>query len=293
MLLSIIIVNYYTEKEILKCLNSIFMQDFPSLEVIIVDNSSSIINNYDYNFTIKVIDTNKNLGFGQANNLGVCHSNGDFILFMNPDCELTQSHDLARMIKQMQVDLSIGILSPAINEGGGVILPSYNYPKHKYLPEHYFGNLSGKVAWVLGAVMLVRKYEFLKLGGFDKDFFLYAEETDLCLRYRQNGFIINYLSSVSVKHIGGASEITASSYDYWKRKQRGLYLFIVKHYPHNVIKRILVSEMIASFIKLTVTRFRIIFGDSSIKMKDNYNRYKAIYDSASRTRYDKSWLYFK
>lgn len=262
--------------------------------MIIVDNSSSIRDEYVYSFPIQIIKPDKNIGFGRANNLGVSSALGKFVLFLNPDCKLMADNDLQNMVSFIDENVEVGLLAPAILEKGNIIQPVYNYPKQRYLGRNYFQSLPGRIAWVLGAVMLVRKNNFVnQLGGFDKDFFLYAEETDLCLRYRMNGFSIAYLDNILVQHIGGASEVSSTSYDQCLRKQRGLYLFLYKHYPIYVFNRIISSEKISSIIKLLLARLKIAMGDRSAKAYNDYNRYKAIYDSAKKTLNNINWLYFK
>lgn len=293
MLLSIIIVNYNTEKEIAECLYSIAKQTLFDIEVIVVDNSSSFIIEETYSLSVKVINPNENLGFGRANNLGVDSASGEFILFLNPDCQLLSQDSLMGLVDRIKHDTAIGLLAPAIIENNHITLPSNNYPKQKYLPQNYFDNLSGDIAWVLGATMLVRKNEFVKLGGFDKDFFMYGEETDLCLRYRKAGFSVEYMESIIVNHIGGASEVNAKAYDYWLRKQRGLYLFLDKHYPIKVFRTIIASEQKSSLLKLSLARIKIFLGIGNIKLQSDYDRYKAIYDSAVKTMACTKWLYFK
>ncbi len=61
------------------------------------------------------------------------------------------------------------------------------------------------VDWVAGASMMIRRATLERIGLFDEAFFLYFEETDLCLRAKRAGFDVDYVREASVAHVGGAS----------------------------------------------------------------------------------------
>jgi GT2 family glycosyltransferase len=69
----------------------------------------------------------------------------------------------------------------------------------------------GTPDWVSGACMLVRRDAFAAVGGFDEDFFLYCEDTDLCRRLRDAGHDIRYEPGAGVRHVGGASSDTGQT----------------------------------------------------------------------------------
>ena len=101
---SIIIVNYNSKRLLYNCVNSVVnnLSDI-DYEVIVVDNNSSD-NSFDLcrsidDERIKMIPLNENLGFAKANNLGVKHSSGRFLHFLNPDTEV--DHKLAEDYKRV------------------------------------------------------------------------------------------------------------------------------------------------------------------------------------------------
>jgi len=59
--------------------------------------------------------------------------------------------------------------------------------------------------WVTGAFLMMRKEVFQKTGGFDKDYFMYVEEVDLCFRAKKLGWEVWYLPKWNIIHYGGAS----------------------------------------------------------------------------------------
>ena len=89
-LISIIIVNYNGKKWLQKCLDSLLCQTYNNFEIIFVDNGSSddsveFVNNNYKDERIKIIKSDKNLGFAGGNNLGIDNSKGEYILLLNND----------------------------------------------------------------------------------------------------------------------------------------------------------------------------------------------------------------
>src|SRR3989344_2993131 len=86
---SIIIVNYRVEKELIDCISSILKSRPQKIcEIIVVDNDEEpkVGNVLNKKFKdIKYIKSPKNLGYGGGNNLGASYSQGDFLFFLNPD----------------------------------------------------------------------------------------------------------------------------------------------------------------------------------------------------------------
>jgi GT2 family glycosyltransferase len=104
-----------------------------------------------------------------------------------------------------------------------------DYPGARHVHRD-FSKLPGKIAWIMGASMIIRRELYEKLGGFDPGFFLYSEETDFCLRLRELGCEIGHITEVAVSHVGGASEDPRDPYEVSARKLRGLLRFRQKHY---------------------------------------------------------------
>jgi N-acetylglucosaminyl-diphospho-decaprenol L-rhamnosyltransferase len=71
--------------------------------------------------------------------------------------------------------------------------------------------LNGDIAWVKGAAMIARKDVILDVGGVDEVFFLYAEETDLCLRIRKAGWEIGFIDDAGGHSLGRAKRKAESA----------------------------------------------------------------------------------
>lgn len=304
--ISIIIVNYNTERDLCNCIDSFLNFNTVDFEVIIVDNSINLSQDFKAKYNIgkiKIINPSYNMGFGRANNLGVEHAVGEFILFLNPDCLVLEPQSLERMIEVFTNDLNIGIVGGCVFDyhlidgktviTGKALAPQHYYSKYKKLDKQLFGDLAGNIAWVSGSVMMLRTKDFRLLGGFDPDFFLYAEESDLCLRYRrQLGFRIEVSWQAKFAHIGQASQSNLSSYDKTMLMRRGALLFLHKHYPNAYVKRILLQEILfSSFKKIFYRIMYVISHDFKYDVK--YQYCKAILDSAIKSYLSSEWLFFK
>lgn len=234
---SVIIVNYNSGNYALECIRSLLSQQDVRLEIIVVDNASKddsitlLQNQLPQDVTL--IKSNENLGFGRANNLAVSKAHGDFVLLLNPDTYIADAHLIRKLVDKLSNNPNVGLLAPAVQEPrkNKMVLPRYSYPSSSQLRyTKKLTHLPGKIAWVLGACMLIKRQVYDQIGGFDPDYFLYGEDVDICLRLRLAGFEIGYADDITITHISGASEIGAASLDKWLRKRRGIFLFYKKHY---------------------------------------------------------------
>lgn len=234
---SVIIVNYNSGSYTLACVNSLLQQCEVKLEIIVVDNASpdnSIeLLKAQLPNTVNLIQSEINLGFGKANNLAAKNAHGDYVLILNPDTQIENTHTIRKMVDRLHSKPQVGLLAPAVNEPRKhkVVLPRFSYPASKQLRRTIkLKSLPGKIAWVLGACMLMRRDIFELISGFDEDFFLYGEDVDICLRVRLAGYEIDYARDIAITHVSGASEIGAPSLEKWLRKRRGIFMFYKKHY---------------------------------------------------------------
>ena len=231
--ISVIIVTYNSADCIAACVESVLAQTEASFEVTVVDNASTDDTLARLKgLPCRVIASTENLGFGRGNNLGFASSSGRYIYLLNPDARLAAKNSLAELCRRMEASPRWGMAGTEIRSADGQVQghPATDYPGARHVHRD-FSKLPGEIAWIMGASMFIRRELYEKLGGFDPGFFLYSEETDFCLRLRELGFEIGYLSEVAVNHIGGASEDRRDPYDVSARKLRGLLRFRQKHYP--------------------------------------------------------------
>ncbi len=272
---SILIVNYHTVPELKRCLQSLAAQQSVSLEVIIVDNS---VNKNEQNELqnlsdrhVKCLFSDKNLGFGRANNLAASHATAELLLILNPDTYLQSETLLRRYIDRFQAG-GEAMLAPLLveSEKGKLVYPRYSYPAQKLCKKTDFSILAGNVAWVLGACMMMRRDDYLRIGGFDSDYFMYGEDADICWRIRADLGAVGFDETLAVHHVGGASEKLAISLAKWMRKRQGQYLFFSKHYHVTDVQRIALRQRVRASMKLAINAIlNACLGPSNQRIDDD------------------------
>lgn len=282
-LVSVIVVNYNSGSYAKTCIESLLKQANVRLEIIVVDNASAddsvnVLKN-TFGEKITLIVSQENLGFGNANNLAATKASGDFLLLLNPDTEISNPQAIACLIDFMNKQPQHGLVGPKIFEPrkNKYVSPHFTYPASKRLKfTSKLSQLPGEIAWLLGACMLVRRTVYNQISGFDKDYFLYGEDADICLRIRQLGLTIGYCEAVTILHASGASEIGADSLDKWLRKKRGIMLFYKKHYHPKDVLNIANAAISKSQFGLVLMRFFAPFqGKNKIARLDKKHRLEA------------------
>ncbi|HEV2614686.1 MAG TPA: glycosyltransferase family 2 protein [Gammaproteobacteria bacterium] len=267
---SVIIVNYNTADLIKNCIASVLMQKNISLEIIVVDNASkdnSLAVLEKLEDKIRVIANKDNLGFGKANNQGFKVSSGKTIFLLNPDAVLASNNVLETLLNFMEKNTGVGIVGPRVMGDNKATQPQTQYPGQSHLKKP-LETLPGKIAWIIGASMFIRREVYEKMKGFDEDYFLYGEEADLCLRVRRAGWMIDYVDDVTVEHMGHGSERTSTTREYWVKKQAGIILFYKKNYGLAEAKKLIQREIKKAKLRLFMLKF--------IKDAEKQGRYEAI-----------------
>lgn len=261
--LSIIIVNFNTPDLTIECVEKINKHTKNiNFEIVIVDSNSSdgsfeILSNKFKNIEkIKVVKMRENLGFGMGNNFGVENSTGENILFINSDA-FVNDNAIKTSLDYLLKNKNIGIVGPMLLNKDGSIQATGGYfpnllnvfswmtiqdlPLIDYLikPFHphktklktkndnfYFEER--ELDWVTAAFLMTKRDVFEKVKGFDKDYFMYTEEVDLCYKIKKLGFKVVYIPDAKVTHLGGASstkEFAVIS------EFKGIKTFFKKHHP--------------------------------------------------------------
>lgn len=282
---SVITVSYRSASCIAECVRSVLEQEGVRTEMIIVDNASpdqtvEVLRGLAGN--IKVLENDVNIGFGRGCNQGFAASRGRFIHFLNPDARLMGPDALATLCEAMEQHAAWGLAGMRVlSAEGHPKQPSTEYPDQRHV-RNDFSALPGKIAWVGGASMMVRRSVFESLGGFDPNFFLYGEETDLCLRLRQQGHEIGYVDDVEVRHIGAGSERGNDPYDVWTRHTEGIQLFWKKHYCAEDVGRLVRRNRLRAGFRMVVNGLAARFQGSGSAAWQKYRRYRATWEASSK-----------
>lgn len=145
---------------------------------------------------LKCILTHKNLGFGNACNLILGEKTKKYLLFINPDA-ISDRNSIIKLINFLKCNRKTGIVAPINYKRKNKIWDRYGYySKTKFLEKEKYLN----VDFTYGHMFLIKRDLFKKLNGFDKKYFLYFEDLDLCYRVKKQGLNISILKTSKVLH---------------------------------------------------------------------------------------------
>lgn len=225
---SIILINFNTKELTLRAIERARAATKElALEVLVVDNSTRPEERLGQGLLYRLIETENN-GFGHACNLGARQALGQVLLFLNSDGFIDDGA-IETLYETLRKDAAIGAVGPRVYLEDGTLdhgckrgFPtpwnafcyfsglSRRMKKH---PEKYDGYAlryldEGKrheVDAISGSCMMIPKHVFVKAGGFDERYFMYAEDLDLCYAIRQAGYKIVYQPAAQMLHLKGQS----------------------------------------------------------------------------------------
>lgn len=219
-LISIITLNYNQTDVTCAFLKSTRNLQYKNFETLVCDMNSTIdpteqIEKGNYP-NVKVLVSDKNLGFTGGNNWGMRQAKGDFVFIVNNDTEVTPEL-LDLLIEPFFKDSSIGATSPKIR--------FFHHPNIiQYAGFEPMNMLTGRV-WAVGSfeedkgqhdaseftngahgcAMMVKREVIEKVGMFPEKFFMYYEEWDWSARILNAGYKIFYVGKALIYHKGSVS----------------------------------------------------------------------------------------
>ncbi len=280
---SVIVVSYNSAPHLRACVESVLRQEGVALELVVVDNHSrddSLEVLRAFGDRVRVIANPRNAGFGAGNNLGFRSASGRFAYLLNPDARFTSPSALRTAVAWMDAHADVGVAGTRIRKPSEDVKPKRTYPGER-AARACLPPLPGEIAWVVGASMIARRDVYEKVGGFDEDFFLYGEETDLCLRVRRAGHAIGFVEDVEVEHVGGAGEAASTPYDVWILRQKGENLFFAKHYPRDAVVRLVRGKLLFSRRRLALLGIKRFVPGLSAADVGKREKYRAIRDESA------------
>ncbi len=231
---SILVISYNTCKMTLECLDSLYsttkLIDF-DCEIIVLDNNSSdgsaeaIEKKHP---ELKLIKSQENLGFAEGNNYCAKIATGNILLLLNPDT-IVLNNAVKKLLNFSKEYPSAGIWGGRTLFADKSLNPGSCWNKmtpwslfcismglNKIFINSAFFNSEALGGWqrdnirkvdiVSGCFFLITKSLWNQLDGFDKRFFMYGEEADLCLRAQKIGYTPMVTDTAEIIHYGGASE---------------------------------------------------------------------------------------
>jgi GT2 family glycosyltransferase len=200
----VLILNRDRRHDTLACLESLLPNDYPNLDVVLLDNASSdgsaAAVRAAYPQTVTVIETGGNLGYAAGNNVGLDWARrhgADYALLLNEDTIVDPTF-LGRLADVAEQRPDVAFLGPlvyhhdepqVIQSAGGLISGDWR-TSHRGQNEPDTGQYTSpfEADWVTGCAILVRMRVVDQVGPLDPAFFIYSEEVDWCVRAREAGF---------------------------------------------------------------------------------------------------------
>jgi GT2 family glycosyltransferase len=223
--LSVVVVTYNSSRWLERCLESVTGRGH---EVVVVDNASTdgspelVRRRFP---EVRVVELDRNLGYGGANNVGFQVTEGEYVLVLNPDAWALDGA-VQRLLQAADAAPWAALVGPRLLRPDGTreqsvrgfptvwrLATEYLFlrwlaPSSRTLNAFYgagTADVHAAVEWIVGAVMLVRRAAFEEVGGFDPSFFMYDDEVDLAYRLRERNWEVMYYPLAEFVHVGGAS----------------------------------------------------------------------------------------
>jgi GT2 family glycosyltransferase len=234
MTLSVLIVNWNSRELLRQCLLSIRATcgDLVS-QIVVVDGGSfdgcaeMIASDFS---DVEFVQSQDNIGFGRSNNLGFARVSGEAVLLLNPDTEVRPGA-VQHLLAELQRLPAAGIVSARLLNSDLTLQSSVHAlprPVFQALDSEPMRRLLSTFSWwapptefapaeslaveaVAGACMLLRSETFRMVGGFSAEYFMYAEDMDLCLKIHRAGLRVYFVPGAEIVHHSGASSNTQGS----------------------------------------------------------------------------------
>lgn len=231
---SILVPIYNSLPAVMRCLGSLYQSIDPNrMEILATDDYSPEYNILEQPLPtgIRLLRNEQNLGFAGNVNNAALHAEGEYLLIVNQDTRATplasDSETVKRLLKPGWIDALLavfeaypdaGIVGPrlvfrdgALQSAGG-LFDGGKGPFHRFLgwsnPEDRRISVTERVAWITGAAIMIRRADFLALGGLDGDTYKmgYFEDVDLCMKMRfQMGKQVYYCPDATLIHEVGST----------------------------------------------------------------------------------------
>lgn len=211
----VIVVTYNGMHWIKACIDSLLASTI-KVSIVIVDNNSTdntvaFVKEHYKEAPIFMVASNKNLGFGLANNMGIKHAlknNADFLFLLNQDA-FVEKDTIENLVDLASKNKDYGIISPIHTNGDGTLLDdSFLYYTRRNTGKAFISDFvinKGKepiysLPMINAAAWLLPTSTIEMVGGFDPMFFLYGEDDNYCQRVNYHNLKIGIASEVFIRH---------------------------------------------------------------------------------------------
>ena len=195
--------------------------DYDRFEILVVDNGSTEPDAVQYLASLpprcQVYQWNERFNYSAINNFGVRQSRGEQLLFLNNDVEVIRPDWLTALLEHAQRP-DVGAVGAKLLYGdgriqhGGVVVGINRAAANAFrgwpgdtIGHTRLADLTRNCSAVTGACMMVPRRVFEKVGGFDERLRVVLNDVDLCLKIRQQGYLVVYTPHALLYHHEGSS----------------------------------------------------------------------------------------
>jgi len=265
-LVSIVVLSYARPQLLKQSLDSLARQSYQPLEIIAVDNKSSrsdeiakVVEQYP---AVRLVANNQNLGFTGGMNKGMLEARGHYV-YLTEDDVIVDEDCIATLVAHMETKPTTGLAAPimynhqdgTIRSAGGEIALEAIYSKTVFgAGEHDAGQFDRPfdVTCVPGAAIFSTRELLRRLKGFREDFFMYAEDNELCLRVSRLGFKVTVVPQAKVFHVEPVVAPLSSKLEFHKIKN--LFSLYLLHAPLRVLPEFYVRYGVIGFLRALVSK---------------------------------------
>ena len=222
---SIIILNWNGKKLLQQFLPTVLAHSLNDNSEVIVADNGSIDDSVDFLKTefpnVPLILFDENYGFAEGYNRAIQQIDAEYVVLLNSDVETTENW-LQPLVDYMDTHPEVAAVQPKIRAyhdkekfeyagAAGGFIDRYGYPFCRGRILDIIETDRGQyddtipVFWATGACLLIRRSDYLEVGGLDAHFFAHQEEIDLCWRLNARGKDVICVPESAVHHVGGAS----------------------------------------------------------------------------------------
>ncbi|MCW4030842.1 MAG: glycosyltransferase family 2 protein [Candidatus Bathyarchaeota archaeon] len=250
---SIVIVNFNGREFLRQCLFTLLNTKYPNFNIVVVDNASTDGSldetraAFGSDSRIRIVKNPRNLGHAEGCNIGARMTEGKYIVFLDSDIEFEDENWLLELVKVMEAGDEVGLAQAKIVLADDKRCLDYvcvavdalgtwaaNYGSREDIFKENFEILAAS-----SGCSIIRREVFNQAGGFDADYFIYDDDTDLSLRVRLLGYAILFVPSAMVIHRGGVLRGVSGQMLYHSSKNR-LFTLLKNYELKNLWWRLLV-----------------------------------------------------
>ncbi len=255
--MSVVLVNFRSAPDTLEAIDGIAALDWPPdrLQTVVVDNDSgdgsadTIRTSAPH---VKLVEAERNLGFAAGCNLGVERSDGEYVAFLNNDAR-PEPGWIRAAVEAFDAQPGLGCVASKVLDwdgsaidfaAAGMSFDGQGYKLHVGAPDQPAFDEPDDVLFATGAAMVVPRWLFEKLGGFDERYFMFFEDVDFGWRTWLSGYRVRYVPTSVVRHRHHA---TMSRYGSWYEAyllNRNALFTIYKNYEADTLERVLPAALL-------------------------------------------------